>query len=106
MKQPEPTRGCLLALKDLILRLDPNITQQRKFQIPFFYYKDKKLCFLWVHKKQPLIGFVEDKTIYPKKDGIKRKDKMETMYFDANADIPIKLIMSNLKKTIKLYHTL
>lgn len=106
MKQPEPIRSCLLALKDIILGLDPDITQQRKFQIPFFYYKDKKLCFLWVKNKKPLIGFVEDKNIYPKKEGLKRKDKMETLYLDPNADIPIKMITRNLQKTIKIYSNL
>lgn len=106
MKQPEPTRGCLLALKDIILGLDPNITQQRKFQIPFFYYNGKKLCFLWVKQKKPLIGFVEDKNIYPKKEGLKRKDHMEVLYLDPNADIPVKLIVKHLKKTMKLYNSL
>jgi hypothetical protein len=106
MKQPEPTQGCLLALKDIILNLDPNITQRRKFQIPFFYYKDLQLCYIWVEKKKPLIGFIEDKNSYPKKDGIKRKDTFERLYLDPNADIPIKKIISTLKKTIKLYNTL
>lgn len=104
MKQPEPTRGCLLALKDLILRLDSNISHQRKFQIPFFYYKDKKLCFLWINKKKLMLGFVEDKNIYPKKEGIKRKDQMSALYIDPNADIPIELINSNLLEIIKLYN--
>lgn len=103
LKQPEPIRGCLLALRDLILSVDPNINKQRKFQIPFFYYKDKKLAFLWVTKKKIMLGFVEDKTIYPKKEGIKLKDNMETMYIDPNADIPHTFILKNLKKLIRFY---
>ncbi len=103
MKQPEPTRGCLLALKDIILRLDAHITQQRKFQIPFFYYKDKKLCFLWVDRKKPIIGFVEDKNIYPKQAGVTRKNKMELLYLDPSKDIPLKTVERHLKALIKLY---
>ena|ERR1700745_2678647 len=104
LKQPEPIQSCLLALKDIILRLDKNITHQRKFQIPFFYYKNKKLCFLWVNKKNLLFGFVEDKNIYPKKDGVKRKDKMETILINPNADIPIEIILNALREKIELYN--
>ncbi|HXU26605.1 MAG TPA: DUF1801 domain-containing protein [Bacteroidia bacterium] len=104
LKQPEPIQSCLLALKDIILRHDKNITHQRKFQIPFFYYKDKKLCYLWVNKKKLLFGIVEDKNIYPKKDGIKRKDKMESIQIDPNADIPLDIILGLLKEKIKLYN--
>ncbi len=106
LKQPEPIQGCLLALKDIILRLDENITHQRKFQIPFFYYKDKKLAYLWLNKKKLQIGFIEDKSIYPKKDGIKLKDKYESIIIDPNADIPIELITKELKKRMALYREL
>lgn len=103
MKQPEPIRGCLLALKNFILELDPNISHHRKFQIPFFYYKDKKLCYLWVTKKKIQFGFIEDKTIQPKKEGLKLKDKYQSIIIDPNKDIPIKMIVRNLKKMIKVY---
>ena len=106
LKQPEPIQGCLLALKDIILGLDTHITQQRKFQIPFFYYKDKKLSYLWVTKKKLLIGFIEDKTIYPKEEGVKRKDTYESMVIDPNADIPLELIRQELKKRIAVYSKL
>lgn len=94
----------MLALKDIILNVDLNITHQRKFQIPFFYYKDKKLCFLWVHRKKLLMGFVEDKKIYPKKDSVNRKDKTETIQIDPQADIPVKVILKKLQEKIKLYN--
>ena len=106
LKQPEPIQGCLLALKDIILGHDKNITHQRKFQIPFFYYKDKKLAYLWLNKKKLLIGFIEDKNIYPKQEGLKLKDKYESMVIDPNADIPIELIIKQLSKRINLYKSL
>ena len=106
LKQPEPIQGCLLALKDIIMQLDENITQQRRFQIPFFYYKDKKLSYLWVTKKKIQIGFVEDKNIHPKKEGIKLKDKYQSMLINPNDDIPIELILTELNEKIDLYRSI
>ena len=102
LKQPEPLQGCLLALKDIILRLDEKITHQRKFQIPFFYYKDKKLSYLWVTKKKVQIGFIVDKNIYPKKEGV-IKDKTVSMLLDPHSDIPIEHILKELNTRIALY---
>ena len=106
LKQPEPIQGCLLALKDIILGLDKSITHQRRFQIPFFYYNDKKLSYLWVTKKKIQIGFIEDKSIHPKKEGLRLKDKYQSIIIDPHADIPIELIIQELNKKIALYRNL
>ena len=106
LKQPEPIQGCLLALKSLILSMDGQITHERKYQIPFFYYKGKKLCFLWVNKKKLLIGFIIDKAIYPVIVGTKRKDEYETMQIDPNADLLVEIIFDNLLRRIKLYESI
>ncbi len=103
LKHPEPIQGCLLALRNLILRIDDQITHERKFQIPFFYYKGKKLCFLWVNKKKLLIGFIVDKSIYPVVPGVKRNDDMETLQIDPNADLPVKIVLEKLLQLMKLY---
>ncbi len=103
LKQPEPMQGCLLALKDIILGLDKNITHHRRFQIPFFYYKDKKLSYLWVTKKKLQMGFIEDKNIHPKKEGLRLKDKYTSILIDPHADLPIDLIIKELKAKIALY---
>jgi len=103
LKQPEPIQGCLLALKSIILGVNGHITHERKYQIPFFYYKGKKLCFLWVTRKKLLIGFVEDRTLQELVPGIRRKDRMETMQLDPDADIPIDIILENLDRLIRLY---
>lgn len=105
LRQPEPIQGCLLALRNIILRVDDQITHERKYQIPFFYYKSKKLCFLWVNRQKLLIGFFVDKTIYPVVAGIKRKDDFETMQIDPNEDLPVKIILEKLLQRMKLYES-
>ncbi len=51
LQQSEPTQGCLLALREIILKQDKNITAELKYGMPFFCYKGKMFCYLWVHKK-------------------------------------------------------
>jgi hypothetical protein len=48
LKQPELVRECLWALKNIVLQTNPCITHRRMYQIPFFFYKDVKIAFLWV----------------------------------------------------------
>jgi len=103
LRQPEPIQGCLLALRNVILGVDKQITQERKYQIPFFYFKGKKLCFLWVNKKKLLMGFIVDKNIYPVVAGVKRKDDFETLQIDPNLDLPVETIIANLRLRMKLY---
>lgn len=102
-KQPEPFQGCLLALKDIILAVSPHITHVRKFQIPFFYYKDKKLCYLWVTRKKLQLGFVEDKKINPPSTEFKRKDKYVSIIVDPNADLPMEFILGQIQRLMELY---
>lgn len=103
LRQPEPIQGCLLALRNVILGVDKQITHERKYQIPFFYFKGKKLCFLWVNKKKLLMGFIFDKNIYPVVAGVKRKDDFETLQIDPNLDLPVETIIANLRLRMKLY---
>ncbi|HEY3389280.1 MAG TPA: hypothetical protein VGK38_06885 [Prolixibacteraceae bacterium] len=103
LKHPEPFQGCLLALKKLILGIDGRITHERKYQIPFFHYKGKKLCYLWVNRKKLLMGFIVDKSIFPVVAGIKRKDEYESFQIDPNADLPVEFILENLHRRMKLY---
>lgn len=63
LKKPEPYQSCLLALKHLILSIDAGITHERKFQIPFFMYKGRKLGYLWLNGKKLMLGFCIDKSL-------------------------------------------
>jgi len=103
LKQPEPIQGCLLALKSIILSVDKEISHRRAYQIPVFFYKEKKLAFLWVHRKRLLFGIITDKSLMAPPEGARRKNTYETMEIDPNQDIPAEDIVEMLLRQMKLY---
>lgn len=105
LKQEEPFRSCLLALKDIILSQDAEITNVLKYGMPFFCYKQKMFCYLWIHKKykQPYLGMVEGTRLDHPKLIIEKRSRMKIMLFDPNEDLPIEAIEVLLKKAINLY---
>ena len=46
LQQEEPIKGCLLALKEIILSQDEDISNEWKYGMPFFCYKKKMFCYL------------------------------------------------------------
>ena len=104
LKHPEPYQGCLLALKQIILKVDERIMHTRKYQIPFFTYKGKSLAFLWLNRKKVILGFVTDKSVLPPAPGIRPKDQYETMQINPNEDIPKELIVAKLQELILRYN--
>ena len=103
LKHPEPIRECLLALKQIIMSVSNQITHERKYQIPFFSYKGKKLGFLWMNRKKLILGFITDKSILPHEAGIKLKDQIEMIQIDPNEDLPKELIKAKLQELIGKY---
>lgn len=105
LNQEEPNRGCLLALKDIILSQDAEITNVLKYGMSFFCYKQKMFCYLWVHKKhkQPYLGIVEGKRIEHPELIIEKRSRMKIILFDPNKDLPLETIESILKEALDLY---
>ena len=103
LKHPEPFRGSLLALKQIIMGVSDHITHERKYQIPFFCYKGKKIGFLWMNRKKLILGFVTDKSILPQSEGIRQKDQMEMIQIDPTADLPKEMIETKLQDLIGKY---
>ncbi|MEO3404164.1 DUF1801 domain-containing protein [Mucilaginibacter sp. CAU 1740] len=102
LSKPEPYQSCILALKDLILNFNAEICHERKFQIPFFTYKGKKLGYIWLNRKKLLLGFCLDKSLIEVPEGVKPKDQYESMLIDPNADLPIELIIEKLEYYLEL----
>lgn len=103
LSKPEPYQSCLLALRDLILNANAEICQVRKYQIPFFTYKDKKLGYLWLNGKKLMLGFCVDRRLQVELNpDVKPKDKYESIQIDPNADLPVDLILGKLNYYIGL----
>ena len=101
----EPAKSCLIALREIILRQDPDITPAWKYGMPFFCFKGKMFCYLWVHKtlKQPYIGFVEGKYLDHPKLLIEKRARMKILLCDPARDLPVKTIETILKQSLDLY---
>ena len=61
----EPVKSILLRMRERILALGPGVTEAWKYRMPFFCFRGKMFCYLWVHRDlhQPYIGFVEGRQL-------------------------------------------
>lgn len=105
LQQNEPIKGTLLALRDCILRQDEDITNTWKYGVPFFSYKGKMFCYVWIHKKykQPYIGIVEGKRFDEPYLIQEDRKRIKIMLIDPNEDLPIETIEYIIQKAINFY---
>lgn len=105
LKQEEPVKGVFLALKDIILKQDHEITHVLKYGMPFFCYKGKMFCYLWIHKKhkQPYIGIVEGKHFDEPFLIQEARSRMKIMILNPNEDLPLEQIENIIQKALNLY---
>ncbi|MCF0055674.1 DUF1801 domain-containing protein [Dyadobacter sp. CY356] len=101
----EPLKGCLMALRQIILDRDRNFSEAWKYRMPFFCYKGKMFCYLWVEKKTgiPYLGIVEGKKIAHPGLIQDERSRMKIMRFDPSEDLPLKMILEILDSAILLY---
>jgi len=105
LKQEEPIKGIFLSLKEIILNQDKDITNVLKYGMPFFCYKGKMFCYLWIHKKykKPYIGVVEGKHFDETFLLQETRSRMKIMLFDASEDLPLEQIEKVVDKALNLY---
>ncbi len=105
LNQEEPIKGIFLALKEIILKQDKDITNVLKYGMPFFCYKGKMFCCLWIHKKfkQPYIGIVEGKPFDEPFLIQEARSRMKIMLLNTDEDLPIEKIETILEKALNLY---
>jgi hypothetical protein len=105
LKQEEPIKGIFLSLKEIILNQDKDITNVLKYGMPFFCYKGKMFCYLWIHKKykKPYIGVVEGKHFGETFLLQEARSRMKIMLFDASEDLPLEQIEKVVHKALNLY---
>jgi uncharacterized protein YdhG (YjbR/CyaY superfamily) len=105
LSHEEPNRSCLLALRDIILEQNTEITETMKWGMPCFCFKKKMFAYLWVDKKttEPYILMVEGKQIdHPLLEEGNRK-RMKILRVNPNIDLPIEIIQEILQAGLNLY---
>lgn len=105
MQKPEPVKGCLLSLRDFILRSDLGVTEAWKYGMPFFCIGKKMFCYLWVQKKtlQPYIGIVEGRKLFHPRLIQEKRSRMKILLIDPTKDLPVRTIKSILKEAAAFY---
>jgi Domain of unknown function (DU1801) len=105
LNKEEPNKGCLLALRSIILGQDTNVTETQKWGMPCFCYKKKMFCYLWTDKKtdEPYILMVEGKYLDHPKLEEGNRSRMKIFRVNPNKDLPIKTIEHILKIALDLY---
>ena len=105
INQVEPNMSCFIALREVILTLDKDITTEWKYNSPFFLYKGEMFCYLLLDKKtnEPYIGIVEGKHIdNPFLESGDRKE-IKILPIDPNEDLEIHTIEMVLNQALDLY---
>ncbi len=105
LDKEEPNKSCLLALRDIILKQDANVTETIKYGMPCFCYKKKMFCYLWTDKKtgEPYILMVEGKHL--DNPGLEqgKRSRMKIFRINPNVDIPLITIEQLLNDALDLY---
>ncbi|RLJ80468.1 DUF1801 domain-containing protein [Pedobacter alluvionis] len=105
LNKEEPNKSCLLALRNIILKQDTNITETQKWGMPCFCYKKKMLCYLWTDKKtdEPYLLLVEGKFLdHPELEKGERS-RMKIFRINPHIDLPIHTIEIILQQALDLY---
>ncbi|HZV70858.1 MAG TPA: DUF1801 domain-containing protein [Saprospiraceae bacterium] len=105
LNQEEPNKSCLLALRNIILRQDPNIHETQKYGMPCFCFGKKMFCYLWTDKKTsaPYILFVEGKYLNHLRLEEGNRTRMKILRINPGRNLPIITIETILQKALDLY---
>lgn len=91
-KIAEPAQSCLLSLRSYLLAHDAGLEEKWKYGMPFYCYKNRMFCYLWVDKKSgwPYIGIVNGLNVQYPGLVLQQRKKMKVFYIDPAHDLPLK----------------
>jgi hypothetical protein len=105
LQKEEPVGSCLQFLRGYILKQDINLTEEWKYGMPFYCYRGKMCCYLWVHKKhqQPYLGIVQGKSVHHPDLITEKRAKMKILLLDPSKDLPMDTIDQILTEVLASY---
>ena len=104
LQKKEPIKSCLQFLRAHILKQNEEVTEAWKYGMPFYCYRGKMLCYLWVHKTlgKPYLGLVDGNRINHPDLLQEKRARMKIFLIDPTKDIPVKKLNILLKLAIDL----
>ncbi|MFT5917512.1 MAG: hypothetical protein ACI81T_004029 [Bacteroidia bacterium] len=107
LNQEEPNKSCLLALREIILEKNQNITESKKWNIPCFSYKKKLFCFLNIDKEtnSPYMLVVEGNRVHHPELEQGNRSRMRILRINPNEDIQIEEVDLLLDEMLALYES-
>ena len=101
----EPNNSCLLAMRNILLNSDKDVTETRKYGMPCFCYKGKMFCYLWEDKKSsdPYFLLVEGKHLHHPELEAGSRSRMKIFRVNPKKDLPIETIKLILNDALDLY---
>lgn len=102
LNQKEPLGSCLMALRELILQYDDQITERWYYRLPCFFHDEKMFCYVWVSKKtqHPYIAFYPGRHL--KNERLEQGNRTESkiLTIDPQEDIPLELIYTIIAESL------
>ncbi len=97
----------MLALKELILGVSPEITTAWKYGMPFFCVRKKMFCYLWTDKitGAPYVGFVDGKLIDHPCLIQGKRSRMKIFPINPDEDLPVDELHNLLVKSLSIRST-
>ena len=101
----EPHRSCLLFLRHFILDHSADLSEQWKFNTPFYYFKGKWFCYISYHKKTKKIylAFILGYKMKHKKLVSEGRKQIKVFYIDTEEDIDVKSLKAMFNEASKFY---
>ena len=101
----EPAKTCMLSLREMILMQDMQVRETFKYGMPFYCFKKKMFCYLWMHhvSGKPYIGILNGDRVHHPSLLTENRAKIKIMLFDAYRALPVEPIQNILKQAIDLY---
>lgn len=104
-KLEEPNKSCFLALNDVLCALHPDITPEWKYKLPFFYFRGKMFCFLWIDKKSklPYIGFMKGPQLHHPALYLGDRKMVKKLFIQPEEDLPLDAIQEIAVQYFELF---
>ncbi len=103
--QEEPIKGCLLALRSVILAYHSALEPRWYYRLPCFMYQNQIFCYLWVDKQKQWPYIAIGKGVKIEHPDLIQGNRTFTklLMIDPNKDIPVEKIHGIFNMAMELY---